>query len=157
MGFFERAQAGYEQLAGKADEVWDRTGPRQVGDVDVLLRDLGLLAYLGATGRPYDAAARERVLGTLRAMEERGAIRDHVLHSDGRPAGGPGGSAGSGPPTPPRPGGSDGVATPPPERAGRHGDFLTQTRPTRPPGPPSHSAPPSGPDGDTSPPSTWGV
>lgn len=154
MSFFERARSGYEQLAGRADEMMDRTGPQQVGDVDRIYRDLGMLAYLAASGRPHDESVRGELLSVLRAMEERGAVRDFLL-SDGRPAGG----TGVAPPLP-RPAGSDGVATPPPERAGRHGSFLTQSR-TPPPPPPTPAAGSrtrgSEPDEDTSPPSTWGV
>ncbi|GAB3109509.1 hypothetical protein GCM10027055_07700 [Janibacter alkaliphilus] len=152
MSFVERARAGYEQLAGKADQVWDRSGSQEPGDIDRHLRDLGLLAYLAETGRSHDESARQQLLAALTAMEERGAIREMVLHTDGRPAGGPGR-----PVQPEKPGGSDGIPTPPPERAGRHGDFLTQSRPGSPPPPPPTPRRQQGPDEDTSPPSTWGV
>lgn len=150
MNFFDRAQSGYDRLAGRADELWERTGQQPVGDVDRHYRDLGMLAYLAATGRPVDEGVRAQLVEVLRAMEERGAIRDFPLATQEGLAGPAGG-----PPPPPRPGGSDGVPTPPPERAGRHGSFLTQSRPGSPPPPPRRTS--GGPDEDTSPPSTWGV
>lgn len=152
MSFFDRAQSGYERLAGRADDMLDRTGPQQVGDVDRTYRDLGMLAYLVATGRPVDEGARAHLVEVLRSMEERGAIREFLL-ADGRPAAGRGGP----PPPPPKPGGSDGIPTPPPERAGRHGSFLTQSRPGGPTPPPPQRHRDQGPDEDTTPPSTWGV
>lgn len=142
MSFFDRARAGYEQLAGQADQALDSaTAGRELGEVDRNYRDLGLLAYLEATGRRADAGAREEIIGVLRAMEERGAIRDFTLATrQGAPAGT------ESPQQPP--GGSDGVPTPPPERAGRHGDFLGQPRQAPPPPPPAGR---SGPDESTGP------
>lgn len=145
MSFFDRAAEGYDRLAGRADAMLDRSEPAPATEVDRLYRDLGALAYLAATGRAADERLRGEVLAALSAMEQRGAIRE-VLLSDGRPAlGAPAG--------PPRPTGSDGLPTPPPERAGRHGGFLTQERATPPPPPQVQR----GPDESTSPPGTWGV
>lgn len=122
MSFFERARVGYENLAGRADEAFDSaTERRELGDIDQYFRDLGVLAYLSATGRAADSAAQQRILHALTALEERGAIRDLVLQTEG---GAPAGSVEA----PQRHGGSDGIPQPPPERAGRHGDFLTQPR-----------------------------
>lgn len=123
MSFFERARVGYESLAGRADTAFDSaTASKELGDIDQHYRDLGVLAYLSATGRPADGGAQERLLQALRAMEQRGAIRDFTLQTSEAPAGVP--------EAPERHGGSDGIPQPPPERAGRHGDFLTQSRPS---------------------------
>lgn len=138
MSFFDKARAGYENLAGRADQALDSaTASKDLGDIDQHYRDLGVLAYLAATGRPADPAAEQHLMAVLSAMEQRGAIRDFVLASTGRaPAGVPA--------APPRHGGSDGIPQPPPERAGRHGDFLTQQVAPPPPQPPP-SEPAEGP------------
>ena len=133
MSFFERARAGYDNLAGRADSAFDQaTSSRELGDIDQHYRDLGVLAYLAATGRPVDAGTQQRLVEVLQALEQRGAIRDFELRtSGGAPAGVP--------PAPEREGESDGIPQPPPERAGRHGDFLSQPRGSvPPPPPPSH-------------------
>ena len=115
MSFFERARAGYDNLAGRTDDAFDRaTASKDLGEIDKHYRDLGVLAYLAATGRPVDQATQHRLLGALTALEQRGAIRDFTLHTTG---GAPAGA----PQAPQREGGSDGIPTPPPERAGRHG------------------------------------
>jgi hypothetical protein len=121
MSFFDKARAGAE-----------------LGEIDRHYRDLGLLAYLAATGRAVDPAAQQQLLAVLRGHEERGAIRDFVLGTTGQPAVGA-------PPVPQRPGGSDGIPQPPPERAGRHGDFLGQPRASE------STWAPSDPDGTTGP------
>lgn len=133
MSFLERARAGYENLAGRADQALDAaTAGKELGEIDRYYRDLGVLAYLEATGRDVDPTTRERLESVLRSLEARGAIRDFRLQTGGGPAGGA-------PPAPP-PGGSDGVPQPPPERAGRHGDFLDQPRQA----PPTGTGTPSG-------------
>ena len=71
MGFMDKARSQLDNLASKADSALGGAG----NDVERHYRDLGVLAYLEATGRPADAGERERVLGALRAMEQRGAIR----------------------------------------------------------------------------------
>uniref|UniRef100_UPI000AD28AA8 hypothetical protein n=1 Tax=Janibacter limosus TaxID=53458 RepID=UPI000AD28AA8 len=109
MSFFDKARAGYENLAGRADQALDSaTSSKDLGDIDQHYRDLGMLAYLAATGRPADPAAEQHLVAVLGAMEQRGAIRDFVLATTGRsPAGVPA--------PPQRHGGSDGVPQPPPE------------------------------------------
>lgn len=125
MSFFERARVGYENLAGRADTAFDSaTASKELGDIDQHYRDLGVLTYLAATGRPADSAAQQRILQTLQALEQRGAIRDFGLQTSDDP---PAGVAEA----PERHGGSDGIPQPPPERAGRHGDFLTHSRPAQ--------------------------
>lgn len=84
MSFFERARAGYDNLAGRTDDAFDRaTASKDLGEIDKHYRDLGVLAYLAATGRPADQATQQRLLGALTALEQRGAIRDFTLHTTG--------------------------------------------------------------------------
>lgn len=135
VGFFDRARAGYDSLAGRADQALDAaTASRGQSEIDQYYRDLGLLTYLASTGRPVDTATQQHLVAVLRAYEERGAIRDFGLATTGRPPAGM-------PDQSDRTGGSDGIPQPPPERAGRHGDFLTQQRvevsPQPPPGAPA--------------------
>lgn len=130
MSFFDKARAGYDNLAGRADQAFDSaTASKDLGEIDQHYRDLGVVAYLMATDRPVDPAAQQRLVEVLQAMEQRGAIRDFVLRTTG-------GSPAGVPPPPQRHGGSDGIPQPPPERAGRHGDFLNQPRSAAPPPPP---------------------
>lgn len=145
MGFFDKARAGYEDLAGRADGVLDSaTAGRALGEIDQHYRDLGMLTYLAATGRGGDSSVQERLVATLGSMEQRGAIRDFVLQTGGQPTGGA-----------PGPSGEVAVPVPPPERAGRHGDFLQQQRlPADGPGEPGGRRQP-----EVAPPSiggTWG-
>ena len=91
MSFFERAKAAATDLAAKADVEMKKAGistpgapahgGRRVGGADRALRDLGVLAYLEATGRPASRpptaspgardAARARVLRAARARLHR--------------------------------------------------------------------------------------
>lgn len=125
MSFFEKARVGYENLAGRADNAFDSaTASKDLGDIDQQFRDLGMVTYLSATGRDVDPVTQQQLMSVLRSLEQRGAIRDFILQTTGQPP--------TGTPQPPRPAGSDGIAQPPPERAGRHGDFLSQPRPSVP-------------------------
>jgi len=100
MSFLERAKAAANDLAAKADAELKKagistpgastgtgaygaptapgapTGPAVPGGSgsDRALRDLGVLAYLEATGRPASPAERERVLATLRELESSGRL-----------------------------------------------------------------------------------
>ena len=82
MSFFERAKAAASDLAAKADVEMKKAGistPGAAGaggaaGADRALRDLGVLAYLEATGRPASADDRARVLATLRELESSGRL-----------------------------------------------------------------------------------
>jgi hypothetical protein len=72
MGFLDKAKAAATDLAAKADTAMAGSGlggPGAGAAPDKLFRDLGVLAYLEATGRPADPADRERLLGALREAE----------------------------------------------------------------------------------------
>ncbi len=51
-----------------------RIGSDAVRDSEQAYRDLGMLAYLATTGRPIDEADRQRLLNTLWAIEQQGAL-----------------------------------------------------------------------------------
>lgn len=138
MSFFERAKAAASDLAAKADVAMTQAGintPGAGGGADRALRDLGVIAYLEATGRRVDPADRERVLATLRELESSGRLGPlTVTPAHGAP--------GAPPPPPPPPGyAGDAPSAPPPP--------PPPAPPTAPPG----SAPPgSAPPGSTPPP-----
>ena len=76
MSFFERAKAAATDLASKADVAMQQAGINTPGGGggERTLRDLGVLAYLEATGRPVQAADRERLLAELRELESSGRL-----------------------------------------------------------------------------------
>ena len=148
MSFFERAKAAANDLAAKADAEMKKagistpggtglTGGSAGGGADRALRDLGVLAYLEATGRPASSADRDRVLATLRELESSGRLGPLTVSP---PAYGAPGA----PPPPPGAAGASAAhsAAPPPPPGG--------TPP--PPPPPGGTPPPPPPPGGTPPP-----
>ena len=127
MSFFERAKAAASDLAAKADVAMTNAGISVPGiGSDRALRDLGVLAWLDANGRPVDAADRERVMATLRDLEAAGRLGPLTVtpaEPYGTPPPPPGAAAGT--PPPPPPGAPAGAPPPPPGAAGA---------PPRPPG-----------------------
>ena len=117
MSFFERAKAAANDLAAKADAEMKKAGistpggatPAAAGPApDRALRDLGVLAYLDATGRAVDPAERERVLTSLRELEAGGRLGPLTVTpapygSPGAPPPPPGAAAAAPPPPPPPP------------------------------------------------------
>ena len=84
MGFLDKAKAAANDLAAKADTAMAGSGlggPGGGGQPDKLFRDLGVLAYLEATGRSAPEGERERVMGTLREVEQRGGISSFALQT----------------------------------------------------------------------------
>lgn len=151
MGFLDKAKAAATDLAAKADTALAGAGlggpggpgMSPGGDADAHLRDLGVLAYLDATGRPADAGERERVLAALRRLEEQGAVRSLTLRTTAAP--GPGA-----PPPAPGQAGQWGQQAPPPAppAPGQPGQWGQQAPPATPPAPPT---PPTAPP----PPPSW--
>ena len=145
MSFFERAKAAANDLAAKADVAMNQAGINTPGAAggggDRTLRDLGFLAYLEATGRAADPAARERLLATLRELESSGRLGPLTV----TPPPGYAGDAPSAPPPPPGYAGDAPSAPPPPP--GYAGNA---------PGAPAAPPPPAGPEptppGSTPPP-----
>lgn len=103
MGFLDKAKAAASDLAAKADTALNSSmagsgaGGPKAGDADTYFRDLGVLTYLEATGRPADPAERERVTSALRQLDQSGAIHSFALHTTPPPAPG---MAGQVPPPP---------------------------------------------------------
>ena len=67
------------------------------------LRDLGVIAYLDASGRPVPDGERDRVMGALRDLEQRGEIGSLTLQTSAAQAGAvppPPGAASQAPPPP---------------------------------------------------------
>lgn len=82
MGFLDKARAAANDLAAKADTALASSGLGGPGaDAERYFRDLGVLAYLDANGRPVSDDDRERVMEALRAMEARGEIRSFALQT----------------------------------------------------------------------------
>lgn len=110
MGFLDKAKAAASDLAAKADTALassglSGSGSSGGGDAERLFRDLGVLTYLDATGRPGAPEDRTRVMASLQDLEARGSIRSFALHTAPPPApgmAGPGGQPGY--PAPPPPG-----------------------------------------------------
>jgi hypothetical protein len=168
MSFFERAKAAADDLLAKADVAMSNAGVSVPGiGPDRALRDLGVLAWLEATGRQVDPADRERVMATLRRLEASGRLGPLTV-TPPEPYGTPpppgaaataaatGAAAGvpAAPPPPPTgsaspdPGGvmpaHDGPAPPPPGSAPDDRPALEEpegpdTAPERPPPPPPPS------------------
>ena len=85
MSFFERAKAAANDLAAKADAEIKKAGISTPGGTSVMggagsgaaeraLRDLGVLSYLEATGRPASPEDRARVMATLHELESTGRL-----------------------------------------------------------------------------------
>jgi hypothetical protein len=125
MGFFDKAKAAASDLAAKADTAMQSqgmAGPAALGkQADKYFRDLGLLAYLDATGRPADAAERDRIMSALQGFEAQGGIASFALQTPAPPPPPATGHFGSPPPpmapmAPPPPA-AWGTGSPPPPPA----------------------------------------
>ncbi len=136
MSFFERAKAAANDLAAKADAEMKKAGISTPGGTSVMggasgggadraLRDLGVLSYLEATGRPASADDRARVLATLRELESTGRLGQLSVSpayaAPGTPPpppppppGAAAASAAMSPPPPPPPGAAPPPPPPPP-------------------------------------------
>ncbi|GEO33574.1 hypothetical protein [Cellulomonas aerilata] len=155
MGFLDKAKAAANDLTAKVDTALAGSGLGTPGgsagaDAERYLRDLGVLAFLDAQGRPTPEVERARVLGALRDLEARGAIHGLTLHTAPPPPPGGGPAAQSGGPAaqgggPAAQGGGPSAHTPPPPPPGG-------AAPAYPPPPPpaDPAAPP--PPGRTAPP-----
>jgi len=142
MGFLDKAKAAASDLAAKADTALGSSGlggPKAPGggDSDRYFRDLGVLAYLEANGRPTDPEERLRVTAALQEMDARGAIRSFALHTAPPPAPGTAGAGFQGG-FPPPPGAAGSSVPPPPGETA-----------------PQWQAPPTGPTSPPPPPPSW--
>lgn len=149
MSFFERAKAAASDLAAKADVAMTNAGIGVPGmGADKALRDLGVIAWLDATGRPVDEADRQRVMQTLRDLESQGRIGPLTVTPPPMApppppgaAGHPGqpGQPGQAPPPPP------GASAPPPPPAPPSAPAAAPAAPpATPPAPPAPGDQPGG-------------
>jgi hypothetical protein len=97
MGFLDKAKAAASDLAAKADTALASSGlggpgASGGGDGEKYFRDLGVLTYLEAAGRPTSPEDRLRVMAALHELESRGSIRSFALHTAPPPAPGTTGS-----------------------------------------------------------------
>jgi len=132
MGFLDKAKAAASDLAAKADTALANSGlggPGATASPEKLLRDLGVVAYLEATGRSAPEGEKERLMGTLRELEATNVLAPLVLHTTPPPPG-----AGSPPPgaVPPPPGGAPGMPTAGPPPPGGPAPAGTDGTPTTP-------------------------
>lgn len=87
MGFLDKAKAAAMDLQQKADSAMSNAGmmggsPMGApgggggpgGPADRLLRDLGVLTYLNAAGRPGSSADYQRIMEQLRSLEGSGQL-----------------------------------------------------------------------------------
>jgi hypothetical protein len=142
MGFLDKAKAAANDLAAKADTKLASSGLGGPGaqtsnrDADRYFRDLGVLTYLEASGRPAPSEERERLLTALSALETGGTLGTLTLQTAPPPPPGSAAStppSGFAPPPPPPPGGG---APPPPS-----GDATPAPLAQTPPPAPGSSAP----------------
>jgi hypothetical protein len=155
MGFLDKAKAAATDLAAKADTALAGAGlgggSGAYQDSDSYLRDLGVITYLQATGRPVADDDRERVLAALSTMEQNGQLRSLALRTGAGPVPGTPGAMGATPPPPgaaaPPPPAPPGFGVPPAPGAG-----APSTAAPPPTAPPPTAAPPSAPP---PPPPSW--
>ena len=142
MGFMDKAKAAAGDLASKAENAMNSSGMGSAAgaskNADKYFRDLGVLAYLDATGRPADPAERQRVFGELQGLEQQGAIGSFMLHTAAPPPPGAVASGMGAPPPAPAPGQPGGPPPPPPPPPGAAG---MGSPPPPPPAPPSSPPP----------------
>lgn len=117
MGFMDKAKAAADNLAAKADTAFANSGlggPGAAVSPEKLLRDLGVVTFLEATGRPAPDGERERLMGALSSLEAAGTLPALVLQTTPPPPGAvpppPGGMAP--PPAAPAPPASTGPVAP---------------------------------------------
>lgn len=153
MSFFEKAKAAASDLAAKADVAMTNAGVNVPGmGGDKALRDLGVVAWMDATGRPVADADRERVMATLRDLESSGRLGPLTLTPPapayGTPPPPPGAVAAGAPAAPPPPPSTPQAGPPPPPS-------TPQPPPAPPAAPPAPPAPPQGGTPPPPPPPSW--
>ncbi|HEY0950507.1 MAG TPA: hypothetical protein VGD85_09915, partial [Nocardioides sp.] len=88
MGFLDKAKAAANELAAKADTALANSGLGGSGAAvspEKLLRDLGVIAYLEAAGRPAPDGERERIVAALSEHERTGSLPALVLQTTPAP------------------------------------------------------------------------
>ena len=110
MGFLDKAKAAANELAAKADTALANSGLGGSGAAvspEKLLRDLGVVAYLEAAGRPAPEGERERLVAALSEHEKAGTLPARGLQTTPPPTAAAAPPAGGAVPPPP------GAMTPP--------------------------------------------
>jgi hypothetical protein len=105
MGFMDKAKEA-------ADDLRASFASSEVRDSEQHYRDLGMLAYLTATGRPIDEADRQRLISGIWAIEQSGKLPAFRLVTAAPPPPPPP-AAPPAPPVPPAPAASPSPAAPP--------------------------------------------
>jgi hypothetical protein len=118
MGFMDKAK-------GAADDLRASFAGGGARDSEQQYRDLGMIAYLTATGRPIDEADRQRLINQLWSTEQAGRLPAFRLLTP--------------PPAPPRPVPPVQTAPPPPPPA--PAEPVEAAEPPAPPGPAEPPAP----------------
>lgn len=122
MGFLDKAKAAATELSAKADQALSSqglAGPSAGGkQTDKYFRDLGVLAYLEATGRPADAGERDRIMSALQGFEGQGAMPSFALQTTAPPPPGAVAAGYAAPPPAPGAGGYGAPTAPPPPPPG---------------------------------------
>lgn len=151
MGFLDKAKAAATDLAAKADSALNSAegsfaGGANPKQAEPLLRDLGVIAYLEATGRamPDADAQRQRCVEGIQSIESQATLNLQMTSSS-PPA--PGASTGApAPAAPPPP-----AAAAPPPPPGAAAPPPSAAAPAAPP-PPAAAAPPPPPGATPAPP-----
>lgn len=100
MGFLDKAKQAAMDLQQKADTALGNAGMMggsplggpagaPSGGADRLLRDLGVLTYLNATGRPGSAEDYNRIMGALQQLHQQGQLNLTLTPATGAPGGPP--------------------------------------------------------------------
>lgn len=144
MGFLDKAKVLADQAVAKADAAMgSATGGASPKQADGYLHDLGIIAYLEATGRaPADSEEqRQRCLAAIQQVEGQVAL-NFAMTTAAPPA--PGAAATAAPPfgsqVPPPAPGAAAAPPPPPGAPAAPADVAPPPAPAAPP-PPAPSAP----------------
>jgi len=154
MGFLDKAKAAATDLAAKADTALNQSG--LAGNtaansklVESQLRDLGVLAYLTATGRDVPAGEEDRLVAALTGLEQQGEVRTFAMSTVVPPPPGGIASGAAAPPPPPMPDAGPAAASPPPPPPP---PGMVAASPPPPPGPAVAPPPPPPPGPAVAPP-----
>ncbi len=149
MGFLDKAKAMADQAMNSAES--SLSGAPSPKQAEPMLRDLGVLAYLEATGRPAPDAdeQRQRCVEGIQAVEQQAQLN---LQMTSAPPPAPGMNTGTAPAAPasappppaaappPPPGGA--ATAPPPPATAPEPQAAPEPPETAPPPPPSAPPPP---------------
>lgn len=152
MGFLDKAKAAATDLAAKADTALNSAETSIAGganpkEAEPMLRDLGVIAYLEATGRPMPDAddQRQRCVEGIQSIESQTTLNLQMTSS---PPPAPGTTTGAPPAAPAAPPPPAAAAPPPPPGAAA----AAPPPPAAPEAPAAPAAPPPPSDSPAAPP-----